>query len=402
VITIAEDDRSGVEVALDSALAEQLRKSELVRVDHTAIPGRYHLFPRSNRVGAVRVGDVNVEVRPKVSIDRLLFMLGYAKDPGFRPEDVEGTPKEDLWPAVAETLCRHAERAVGPGVLQGYVTEDAALPLVRGRIRVADQIARHPGMLLPAEVRYDAYSVDTAENRILRSALRRMLDVPRVHPTTAARLRHLDARLEGATPLGVGAPLPPWHPTRLNARYHPALRLAALVLHHQSFEVGPGGLPIAAFVVHMDKLFENFVGTALREAWAACPGQTELQHWADFDDSGVMRINVDVVHFVGGVPRIVADAKYKLESSTGRYRNPDHYQMLAYCNALHVPAAWLVYASGPQGPITRHVRNTDIDLVEYPLRLGEPPSSLLAQIADLAQSAWQRCIDNSPFNAVVL
>ncbi|MGH4013823.1 MAG: McrC family protein [Pseudonocardiaceae bacterium] len=392
MITLAEDDRGGVEVALDPTLAAQLGETGLVQV-HRTTTGRYRLLPRGNRVGAVRVGDTDVVVTPKVSIARLLFLLGYAANPGFRPEDVEGTPDEDLWPAVAETLCRHAERAVGPGVLQGYVTEEAALPLVRGRIRVADQIARHPGMLLPAEVRYDEYSVDTAENQILRSALRRMLDVPRVPAATAARLRHLDVRLDGATPLLAGAALPPWHPTRRNARYHPALRLSELVLRHQSFEVGPGGLRIAAFVVNMDKLFENFVGTALREAWASYPGRTELQHPADFDDSGVMRITVDVVHFVAGVPRIIADAKYKLESSTGRYRNPDHYQMLAYCNALGVPVAWLVYASGSRGPVTRRVRNTDIDLVEYPLRLGEPPSSLLTQIAHLAKSAWQRSLD---------
>lgn len=310
MIDLAENERAGKEVALDPALAEQLRDTELVQV-HRRPGGKYLLAPRGNRVGAVRVGDIDVVVRPKVTIARLLFLLGYAANPRFRPEDVEGTPEEDLWSAVAETLCRHAERAVGPGVLQGYVTEDAALPLVRGRIRIADQIARHPGMLLPAEVRYDEYSVDTAENQILRTALRRILDVPRVRPETTDRLRHLDGRLEGVPALIAGARLPPWHPTRLNTRYHPALRISELVLHNQSFETGPGGLRVAAFVVDMDKLFENFIGTALREAWAAYPGETRTQHEADFDDAGVMRIRVDIVHIVDGRPRIVVDAKYK-------------------------------------------------------------------------------------------
>lgn len=394
MITLAEDDQHGIEVSLDGTVAEQLKKTGLVQV-RPAANGWYRLLPLSRRVGAVHVGGIDVVVTPKVSIARLLFLLGYAIKPGFRPEDVEGTEEEDLWPAVAETLCRHVERALGRGALQGYVTEEAALPLVRGRIRVADQIARWPGTLLPIEVRYDEYSVDTAENRILRSALRRMLDVPRVPVATAARLRHLDARLDGVMPLLPGAPLPQWRPTRLNARYHAALRMAALVLRHQSFEVGPGGLPIAAFVVDMATVFENFVGTALREAWAVYPGETRLQHEANFDDSGVMRIRVDVVHCVAGVPRIVADAKYKIESGSGRHSNHDHYQMLAYCNALRVPAAWLVYASGSQSPVTRRVCNTKIDLVEYPLRLDEPPSSLLAQIANLAQSAWQRSIHTS-------
>jgi 5-methylcytosine-specific restriction enzyme subunit McrC len=199
-----------------------------------------------------------------------------------------------------------------------------------------------------------------------------------------------------ATALLPGARLPLWHPTRLNTRYHSALRISELVLHNQSFETGSGGLRVAAFVVDMDRLFEDFVGTALREAWAAYPGETRTQHEAYFDDAGSMRIRVDVVHCVDGQPRIVVDAKYKLESSRGRYPVDDYYQMLAYCNALHVPAAWLVYAQGSKGMITRRVRNTDIDIVEYPLRLDESPSSLLAQIADLAVAAWQRWFSAPP------
>ncbi len=284
MITLAENDQHGIEAPLDAIVARQLDATELVRVGPAA-NGRYRLLPRGRKVGAVHVGGVDVVVTPKVSIARLLFLLGYAIKPHFRPEDVEGTEEQDLWPAVAETLCRHVERALGRGALQGYVTEDAALPLVRGRIRVADQIARWPGTLLPIEVRYDEYSVDTPENRILRSALRRMLDVPRVPVATAARLRHLDARLDGVMSLLPGVSLPQWRSTRLNAHYHAALRVAELVLSHQSFEIGPGGLPIAAFVVDMATVFENFVGTALREAWAVHPGETRLQHEASFDDS---------------------------------------------------------------------------------------------------------------------
>ncbi|WP_232324025.1 McrC family protein [Catenuloplanes japonicus] len=133
-------------------------------------------------------------MRPKVGIARPLFLLGYARDPGFRPEDVAAGTEPDLWPALAEALVRQAERALGPGVLQGYVSVDEALPLVRGRIRFADQVARRPGLPLPVEwlrqggmqpsqpvaVSYDEYRAEIAENRILRTALCRMLAVLRL------------------------------------------------------------------------------------------------------------------------------------------------------------------------------------------------------------------------------
>src|SRR5262249_47873463 len=157
-----------------------------------------------------------------------------------------------------ESLIRQAEWALGPGVLQGYVSVDDSLPLVRGRIRFADQFALRPGLPLPIEVRFDEYAADIAENRILRSAFRRMMAVPRLPASARARLPHLDGRLAGVHVLPQGAPLPPWRPSRLNARYLPALRLAQLVLRNQSAEPGPGDVTMAAFVVNMAKVFEDF------------------------------------------------------------------------------------------------------------------------------------------------
>lgn len=386
-IVLAEDEKREVRAQLDARHAAALDATGLVQVQPVG-DGAWHLVPRG-RVGAVRVGEVDVLVTPKVGIARLLFLLGYAADPGFRPEEVEGVRDDDLWPAIAETLCRHAERAVLRGVLQGYVTEEEALPLVRGRIRVADQIRRRPGMLLPVEVRYDEYSVDIAENRILRTALRRMLTVPRLAPRIRARLAHLDGRLDGVTPLVAGTALPAWWPSRINERYHAVLRLAGLVLRHQSFEVGTGGLSVAAFVVDMARVFEDFVATALREAWRDRPGATRSQYDTFLDTSRGIRMRVDVVHSVDGLPTIVADAKYKLESSSGRYPNADHYQMLAYCTALAVPVGWLVYAGGSGVHRRRRVTNTGIDVIEYPLDLTVTPSELLEQVAALSSLAWR-------------
>jgi hypothetical protein len=130
IVALGEDDGDGVTMELDAVRAAALETSRLVQVLPVE-PGRWRLLPRG-RVGAVNLDGVDVVVTPKVGIARLLFLLGYAADPGFRPDDVEGVPDDDLWPAIAETLCRHAERALGRGVLQGYVTEEDALPLVRG------------------------------------------------------------------------------------------------------------------------------------------------------------------------------------------------------------------------------------------------------------------------------
>ncbi len=391
-VVLGELDTTGVRLDLDASEAAALEQTGLVEVRPMGA-GRWQLLPRGT-VGAVQVGDLQVHVTPKdkIGITRLLFLLGYARDPGFLPEDATATDEPDLWPALAESLARHAERALRGGVLQAYVTHDDALRTVRGRIRIGDQISRRPGMLVPLEVTYDDYTVDIAENRILRTALRRMLAVPRIPADTRARLAHSDAQLSGVHTLRPGAPLPRWSNGRLNARYHAALRLAEIVLRHCSVEIGTGDVRTAAFVVSMWQVYEDFVTTALTEALARFPGTTRAQYpdWLDEPSGGRRRgvaIKPDLVHLVHGEPVLVVDAKYKAASPDGRYPNADHYQMLAYCTALGLPRAWLVYAQG--GPtVIRQVRNTGISIVEHPLDLGAPPRDLLGQVDRLAAEIW--------------
>jgi 5-methylcytosine-specific restriction enzyme subunit McrC len=394
MITLAENDRDGLPATLSPAQARALAESGLVdpRLD---LGSTYRLLP-CGRVGAVRAGELDVVVTPKVGLARLLFLLGYAANPGFRADDVEGVSDADLWPAVAETMCRHAERALARGVLQGYVTEDDALAVLRGRIRVGEQIARRPGLPLPLEVSYDEYSADTPENRLLRAAIRRVVGLPRVRGDIRARLRHLDARLDGVTPLTPGAPLPEWQPSRLNTRYQPALRLAELILRTLSFETGAGGIDVASFVVDMARVFEDFVTTALSEAWAARPGATMPQYPAKLDTAGAIRMKPDVVHVVDRTPRIIADAKYKLADAAGRYPNADHYQMLAYATALQLDTAWLVYASGRGPAAQRRIAHSPVTVVEYPLDLEVRPADLLGQVAALADDAWETAPSTQP------
>lgn len=395
-ITLDELDRTGQEVDLSEEAAAALSATGLVEV-RPALRGRWLLLP-AGKVGAVRIDDLQVQVTPKerVGLTRLLFLLGYAQDPGFRPEDVVAVDQPELWPALAESLARLAERATGGGVLQGYVTVEDALRSVRGRIRIGDQIARRPGFMVPVEVTYDEFTVDIPENQILRTAVRRMLGVSGLSNSAAGRLAHIDGRLAEVSILRHGQPIPSWQPTRLNQRYHAALRLSELILKNLSAEAGEGNVQVAAFVVNMAKVFEDFVGTALREALRRYPGVTRLQYPDHLDErvrgeAAGIPMRVDIVHSVGGRPRLVFDAKYKAAGPGDTYPNADHYQMLAYSTALRVPTAWLVYAGGGR-PKVRKIRYTDVEVVEYPLDLRAELLHLLEQIDLLARRAWARGI----------
>jgi 5-methylcytosine-specific restriction enzyme subunit McrC len=400
--SLDELDADGIEVQLDPAQAVLLERSELVEVRRLDV-GTYLLLP-NGRVGAVRFDDLQIEVTPKqkLGVAHLIFLLGYATNPGFRPETITAETYDDLWPAMAQSLIASVEQALTMGLLQGYRTEQEALQTVRGRIAFEDQLRRRPGYFLPIEVRYDEFSPDIAENQILLAAIYLMLGVPRLQPEIRRRLLHLAARFAGVTRMLPGAPAPAWQPSRLNDRYQSALGLAAILLRHSSTRVSAAGVDMSAFVVVMWEVFEDFVTVALKEALASYPGYLESQlaayltgegDWTTGrtgrrgDSHGDVFMQIDVVYRdETGNPDVVFDAKYKLASSTGTNANADHYQMLAYCTSLQVPVAWLIYAGGGND-IRRRIKNAGVEVVAASINLRQSPQEILARIRQIALAA---------------
>jgi 5-methylcytosine-specific restriction enzyme subunit McrC len=398
---VLDELSAGVVERLDVASAAYVNGSGLAKASPMAL-GLYRIEP-VGKVGSVRTPTVQLEVRPKerLGLGRLLFLLGYAGDQGFREDSVAAVEDMDLWSALAESLAQLADRALSRGVLQGYLNVEESLRTVKGRIRISDQISRRPGMLVPLEVSYDEFTEDIAENRILRAALERMSRVPGVRPEVLSRLRQLKGKLDAVTRLQSGAPLPQWKASRMNTRYQAALRLAEVILRNASAEAGDGKQQSASFVVDMAKVFEDFVGTALRGAMRAYPGEMRLRYNALLNeavrDSDRIVVQPGAVHMLGGRPVVVYDAKYKAAADIGASLSGDHYRMLAYCTSLRVPTAWLIYAGAGEIKL-RRILNTDIDVVEFPLDLSRPPSEILASVADLAQQSWGEVLRQASIN----
>ncbi|WP_326611126.1 McrC family protein [Streptomyces scopuliridis] len=355
-------------------------------------PGNWRLRA-GGKVGAVAlrvpgVEPVTLRITPKVPIARLFFLLGYAMNPqGHREGAVHLAEHSEVLPALALTYERALERALRQGVLQGYRHTEEASPVVRGRIREADQIRRHHGRTFPAEVSYDEYGTDIAENRLLRAAAETMLRLPRVPGDVRRGLRHHCVRLADAEPLVRGHhELPRWRPSRLNSRYQPALRLAETVLRGSSVEHLPGGVAVDGFLFDMHKVFEDFVCVALREALASHGGRSVLQAGGvHLDEDDVVRMRPDLM-WCGheGRPLAVADAKYKAEKPAG-FPEADLYQMLAYCTALGLPEGHLVYAKGNAPRASHRIRHTGVVIHQHALDLDRPPDELLTSVAALAR-----------------
>ncbi|MFJ3659782.1 McrC family protein [Streptomyces sp. NPDC090119] len=381
-----------VSITLPEALGRALAAGDIVdAAPDPYTPGRWSLRARS-KVGAVSVTvpgvaePVTVRITSKVPVARLFFLIGYSLDPkkGQRDGMVDVAEHPELLPALAHSVERQVDRALRQGLLQGYrETEESAL-VVRGRVREAEQIRRRFGATLPVEVAYDEFTTDVAENRILRTAVERLLRLPGVPRDVRRRLLHQRARLADVTAIVRGRCVPDWHPTRLNSRYHQALHLARLVLDGSSVEHAPGGLRIDGFLFDMNKLFEDFVTVALRDAFRGTGHTARLQDPHHLDLAASIRMRPDfVLYGADGSPCGVVDAKYKAEKRHG-FPDADLYQMLAYCTALGLPEGHLVYAKGNAPHAAHQVRHAGIVIHQHALDLDQEPAGLLADIEKVA------------------
>jgi 5-methylcytosine-specific restriction enzyme subunit McrC len=381
-------------------VAALLRVPGLVRLS-PASGGRWRLSG-NQKVGLVRLptpsGDaIELHLRPKLPVHNLLFLLTYSPHDPWRPQTVTAAQAPNLLPALADLLARTARRTLEAGVLHGYRTIEEDLPLVRGRIRTADQM-RRTGLPLPVAVRYDDHTPDIAENRILLAALHRAASLPGIPPRTTTALRHLADHLSGVHLLPAGAPLPSWTPTRLNARYAPLLRLAELLLSDRSVQPeGAHATAVDGFVLDMRAVFERFLtlalGNALAQHGIRCAAQEQHHR---LDTQGRVRMRPDLVLYRGGRVVTVVDAKYAtLDSSaapTGHL-----YQLLSYCTALGLRHGHLVYAATTQRHATDHViRRCGITVTAHGLNLNQPPAELLAAISALATDIYRPSAPKSP------
>jgi len=389
VISTRAWSRDLSELTLAQAVA--VRDSRLAEPVPTGAEGTWELRTGS-MIGVAFGEDWELRVVPKLDVPKLMFLLVYAVDTtGWQRSKALFEEADDVITALATGFAVLASSALDRGLLRGYVWREDALPVVRGRIQFGTQIARGGGLPLPVHLAYEDFTEDILENRLLRTATELLLRLPRVPADARRQLRRIRSILEQVEPLREWRRVEAPKPTRLNASYMPALRLAELILSSASLSTSVGEISSTTFVFDMNKVFEDFVTAAFRRAMRPYGGivaDQEKEH--SLDVAGRLRLKPDLVWRVGSAPRAVLDAKYK-EIDLGVMRHPDAYQMLAYCTAYGLPRGYLVYAkdSGAE-PRMHMIRNSGHEIEVVTLDVEKEPEDLLSDVNALAERVARR------------
>ena len=343
-------------------------------------------------VGAMEIGDLSLLIQPKIGIPQLLSLACYAIG-AYKPQfdrlfDYEES--ESLPDALALALGNAARGAFSRGLLHGYRVREEAQQTVRGRIRFTEQIRSRYGIAPPVEVRYNEFTDDILENRLVKAAAYRIGRLPLRSAQARRGLGWIAGILDNVSyvefsPRGV----PPVTMNRLNDHYSDVIALSRLILRHGAFESERGSVRASGFLMDMNVVFQEFVTTALTEQLRDAPGllRSDKELRGDrqvfLDANRHIRLEPDLTWWRGGRCLFVGDAKYK--NLTGHsVPNADLYQLLAYATALNLAGGTLIYAQDEAEPHTYEVNYAGKQLSVIALDISRPVDDVLKQVRRIA------------------
>ena len=374
-------------------------------------PGAYYLTPTSI-VGALELDTLAIQIKPKISIKHLLFLISYSLDPdNWLDTDFDLTEDSSLSEAIAPAFLRHLKTVFSRSMLQGYKRREDTVNTVQGQIRFSDQIRKRFGIMLPIEVTYDEFTEDIVENQLIKAALIRLLNC-RVRSSQISReLKRYVLAFDSVSRVAFDPHhLPEVKFNRRNNRYKHAVQIARLILRSSSFDQSSGNVRARSFLVDMNQVFEDFVVVALRENLGLSTysfPQNADGRTLTLDDQRRIRLKPDISWWKNGRCCFVGDVKYK--SLNRQARNADIYQVLSYAVATQLPMGILIYAKDQATPYIRS-ESHNISLADKQLRvvaldLANRPEDILIQIneiGDLIREHVLTAIDDQPTESSVL
>ena len=318
-----------------------------------------------------------LEVRPKIGAQSLLAMVDYAWDLRGLVWDTElmrSSGVAHLFEFLVERLATGVLQIQKEGFVREYEEKQNELAFIRGTALWG----RGEGHFTASvHCRYSARSADNRANRILAAALKKAEPLPFRQDTTRPKVRKAQRALraqgvlaekwdeeagqtEGENAIGL---------YRQRRQYRLLHALSRFILQNRGPSGEAGVFETAPFLLYLPRLFEQFVGQALRgQVYFHIKEQWRLplqrgRRLAFIPDFTLLR---------AGEARAVVDCKYKWSALP---EEDDIQQVAAYALRTGAPTAYLVYPQTVEslrlsiGNV--EVRTLGLDLANGPVNAAE-------------------------------
>jgi 5-methylcytosine-specific restriction enzyme subunit McrC len=318
-----------------------------LRLAPTGRRGRYRLTP-TGHVGTIVGPDCRLVIRPKIPVKNLFHLLDptgplpVAED---RAATVTGTEALDF---LAGRLARLLAERVVAGLHRAYSERCEAGPFLQGRLDLAAHLRERNGRKDRFHCRYEDFTADVPCNQVPKAAAELVLRSPLLADGVRAALRQALAAFAevGSVVLGPES-FRDARPDRLTEAYRPLLELSRLLAESLSPGEAAGAVPCPAFLLDLERVFEQYVTRGLVEGGAegghyAVSAQPLFRANRPVAGQADLLMRPDVTIDHDGRPVVVVDVKWKRQPASALVR-PDLHQVLAYATALGARRAVLVY-----------------------------------------------------------
>lgn len=234
-----------------------------------------------------------------------------------------------LSPLLVVQYLMTVKRIVSRGLRRGYVGREGNLNKVKGRIDIRRNQRKNVlhGHQERVYCKFDEYSENTPENRLLKRALvvsHCMISKMGDHSsysTLSAMCNHCLSAFVNVDE-GYTGFMPRVKDNKLYRDYSDALRFAQMILRRQDIAVSGGDYSldeVPVFRIDMALLFEHYTLAILRQKFGALSISYQVKSGG--------RFKADFLIHKGDL-RIIADTKY-IDASTGTVAHPEYIKQLS-------------------------------------------------------------------------
>lgn len=355
--------------------ARSLHSSKVATVSPGQVTGTYDIRV-GNVVGTMSLGDLQITIQPKLPVQTVMWLLSESGvDPRWR-EEVAALASTDIVEVLTRLYMRELDLIFQRGLSSGYRQLETADVVLRGRLRLHEQIGRRFGLLYPLEIQYEEFDRNTPENRTLLSAalvLEHILrDGGSSLATDVSRRMPLFAGVDALT---AGGFRPPTRLSRLNEHYADALAIAGLILDGVGLSEEYGAHAGRGIIFPMWKVFERFVARVLTRHVEDRTVDAQYSTRLFVDGRPSVQLRPDIVISRGSSITDVIDTKYKNADPS----SADLHQMCAYAAVLGVTDVTLLYAERIQSQ-TLTIAGSGVRVHLKGVDLNEEPEEILRAV----------------------
>lgn len=288
-----------------------------------------------NYVGVVGFTDNNyLEILPKIGSDEdrkrslLMEMLSVTLVGSWKSRDNTGVDrKNSILEFYIEMYVEECSRVIGIGMNNDYRTYQSNERFMRGKILHMENIKRNSVLKNRFFVEYELFNQDSAENRIVKASLKKLLEISRNNQNKKKLRSLLDhfGNVESIT--DYKTEFQKCTKDRNTTHYRLLLAWSKVFLENLGFQPIHGTNISYVFLFPMERLYESYVRYKLKDnlpdGWKLVPQDTSRYLF----DGKKIGIRPDLVLY-GANHIVIMDTKWK--DPNNKISQSDLYQMYIY------------------------------------------------------------------------